>query len=87
MKILKIAITGSAGSGKSLVCQRLGQTGVATLDCDYIARKVVEPAMPGFTKIVELFGKKVIQKNGTLDRAMLRAIIVNGLENYHKTVL
>lgn len=84
MKILKIAITGSAGSGKSLVCQRLGQKGVVTLDCDHIARTVVEPNMPGFAKIVELCGKKVIQKNGTLDRARLRTIIVNDVKMRRK---
>ncbi len=77
MKILRIAVTGSAGSGKSLVCQRLKAIGLATLDCDVIAREIVEPGMPGFTKIVESFGKKVVGKEGTLDRAKLRDIIVN----------
>jgi len=77
MKILKIAVTGSAGSGKSLVCQRFKVLGLVTLDCDVIAREIVEPGMPGFTKIVELFGQKVVRKEGTLDRAKLRNIIVN----------
>ena len=75
--ILKIAVTGSAGSGKSLVCQRFKEIGLVTLDCDIIARQVVEPGMPGFKKIVDLFGQKVVQKQGTLDRAKLRNIIVN----------
>lgn len=76
MKILKIAVTGSAGSGKSLVCRRLAQIGVVTLDCDKIARQVVEPGTHGFDKVVELFGRTVIQKQGTLDRAKLRNRIV-----------
>ena len=53
--------------------------GLVTLDCDVIARQVVEPGMPGFTKIVELFGQKVVRKDGTLDRARLRNIIVSDL--------
>lgn len=77
MKNLRIAVTGSAGSGKSLVCQRFKTIGLVTLDCDIIARQIVEPGMPGFEKIVELFGQKVVGKKGTLDRAKLRNIIVN----------
>ncbi|MCK5162558.1 MAG: dephospho-CoA kinase [Desulfobacula sp.] len=79
MKILRIAVTGSAGSGKSLVCRRFEAMGLVTLDCDVIARQIVEPGMPGFTKIVELFGQKVVRKDGTLDRARLRNIIVSDL--------
>ncbi len=77
MKNLRIAVTGSAGSGKSLVCQRFKAIGLVTLDCDVIARQIVEPGMPGFEKIVELFGQKVVGKQGTLDRAGLRNIIMN----------
>lgn len=77
MKILRIAVTGSAGSGKSLVCQRFKTIGLVTLDCDVIARQVVEPGMPGFEKIVEVFGQSVVQKQGTLDRTRLRNIIVD----------
>lgn len=77
MKILKIAITGSAGSGKSLVCQRFKEKGLVTLDCDMIARQVVEPGKSGFAKIIELFGSKILLKDGSLDRSRLRNIIVN----------
>ena len=77
MKNLRIAVTGSAGSGKSLVCQRFKAIGLVTLDCDIIARQIVEPGMPGFEKIVKLFGQKVVGKQGTLERAKLRNIIVS----------
>jgi len=77
MKILRIAVTGSAGSGKSLVCQRFKTIGLVTLDCDVIARQVVEPGMPGFEKIIHLFGRSVLKKEGTLNRAKLRNIIVD----------
>jgi dephospho-CoA kinase len=77
MKILKIAVTGSAGSGKSLVCGRFKQMGIVCLDCDHIARQVVEPGMSGFVKIVELFGETVVREDGRLDRKELRSIIVS----------
>ncbi len=75
--IIKIAVTGSAGSGKSLVCQHFKTMGLVVLDCDVIARQVVEPGTAGFEKIVGLFGKRIVYKNGTLDRAKLRTIIIN----------
>jgi dephospho-CoA kinase len=89
MKILKIAVTGSAGSGKSLVCQRFGQIGLGTLDCDRIARQVVEPGTPGFDRIVELFGTGVVGTDGSLDRAGLRTIIMNdpGLRKKMENIL
>ncbi len=77
MNPLKIAITGSAGSGKSIVCQKFGRLGLVTLDCDQIAREVVEPGTQGLNQIVELFGEQIIQETGVLDRLTLRRIIID----------
>ncbi|MCP4673457.1 MAG: dephospho-CoA kinase [Desulfobacula sp.] len=82
--MLKIAVTGSAGSGKSLVCRHFKTMGLVVLDCDVIARQVVEPGTAGFEKIVALFGGKTVCKNGTLDRAKLRNIIINEPEMRRK---
>jgi dephospho-CoA kinase len=77
MKILKIAVTGSAGSGKSLVCKRLKEIGLVTLDCDRIARQVVEPGEPGLKDIVQLLGPGVLSNTGGLDRPKLRNLILD----------
>jgi len=77
MKILKIAVTGSAGSGKSLVCKRLKEIGLVTLDCDRIARQVVEPGEQGLKDIVQLLGRGVLSNTGGLDRPKLRNLILN----------
>lgn len=78
--ILKIAVTGSAGSGKSLVCHHFKTLGLVVLDCDIIAREVVEEGTTGFNEIVDLFGEKIVNKNRTLNRARLRHIIINNPE-------
>lgn len=75
--ILKIAVTGSAGSGKSLVCKRLKELGLVTLDCDIIARQVVQPGQEGFNDIVQLLGPDVVLDNGGLNRPMLRNLIIH----------
>jgi len=77
MNILKIAVTGSAGSGKSIVCRRFNELGLVTLDCDQIAREVVEPGKPAYNKVVALFGNDVVLENRQLDRLKLRNIIVD----------
>ncbi len=74
---LKIGVTGSAGSGKSLVCRRLKERGMATLDCDRIAREVVEPGEKGLARLVERFGPGLLDKTGRLDRKALRKILVD----------
>lgn len=79
-KILKIAVTGSAGSGKSLVCKRFKEIGLITLDCDIIARQVVEPGEQGFKDILEVFGRDVLLDTGGLDRPKLRNLILNDPE-------
>ena len=75
--ILKIGVTGSAGSGKSLVCEGFQKLGLVTLDCDVIARQVVEPGQAAYKKVVKAFGQGVLTKDLTLDRAGLRNIIVD----------
>jgi dephospho-CoA kinase len=88
-KILKIAVTGSAGSGKSLVCKRFKEIGLITLDCDIIARQVVEQGEPGFKDIIEVFGRDVLLNTGNLDRPKLRNLILNdsGMRNKMEDML
>lgn len=76
MNIFKLAITGSAGSGKSVVCNRLSDLGWPMFDCDRIARQVVEPGQKAYDQMVDLFGKQCVGADGSLDRAKLRSIIL-----------
>lgn len=75
MNIFKTAVTGSAGSGKSIVGKKLVELGMAGFDCDRIAREIVEPGMPAFQKITHLLGKESVAKEGTLDRQKVRQMI------------
>lgn len=75
--ILKIGVTGSAGSGKSLVCEAFGRLGLKTLDCDRIARQVVAPGQAAYHKVVSAFGADVLTTEGRLDRAGLRKMILD----------
>ena len=57
--------------GKSTVAQLLAQRGVAVVDTDVLARKVVEPGQPALMTIQEMFGAAVLAPDGSLRREEL----------------
>lgn len=75
--MLKVAVTGCAGSGKTYVCNRFKELGVKVISSDVLAREVVAQDSPAYNKIINYFGKKVLTKDGSLNRRMLRRIIIN----------
>ena len=74
--MLKIGVTGSAGSGKSLVCEGFRRIGLVTLDCDEIARQVVAPGQAAYNQVIKAFGPQIVAPDRTLDRPALRRMIV-----------
>jgi len=73
--MLKVGLTGSIAAGKSFVLDALREFGARTIDADAIAREVVEPGTPGLKAIVEEFGARILNPNGSLDRAKLGSIV------------
>jgi dephospho-CoA kinase len=74
---IKIAVTGSAGSGKSSVCRRLRELGLTVIDTDGLAREAVAPGGKAFKNIVQTFGDRVVLPEGGLNRPLLRKIIID----------
>lgn len=75
--MLIIGITGGIGSGKSAVTERLAQYGVTIVDADVVAREIVEPGQPTLDDIARHFGPGILQSDGSLNRAALRAKVFN----------
>lgn len=75
MKPWTLGLTGGIGSGKSAAADHFAQLGVHLVDADQVARWVVEPGRPALGRIVDRFGAQILQDDGTLDRAALRARI------------
>ena len=76
-KILKVAVTGGAGSGKTSVCNRLKALGVKVISADEMAREAVAPGSTAFKKIVHYFGNTILLSDGTLNRKKLRRMITD----------
>ena len=69
--MLKIAITGGAGSGKSMVARMFQELGAAVLDADEIAHQVVAVGAPAWGKLKEAFGPEFFLENGGLNRPLM----------------
>lgn len=70
-----IGITGSIGSGKSLVASELALLGAYVIDMDAVARELVEPGMPALDEIREEFGSEYILDGETLNRRALGRLV------------
>ncbi len=75
-RMIRIAVTGGAGSGKTAFCKGLKARGVYTISADELAREAVAPGSAAHARIVASFGKGVLRENGALDRKALRRIIL-----------
>ncbi len=80
MKPWILGLTGGIGSGKSAAAGHFASLGVHLVDADQAARWVVEPGRPALTHIVDRFGEQILQGDGALDRAALRARIFQAPE-------
>ena len=70
-----VGLTGGIGSGKTTVANLFHQLGIQSVDADLVAREVVMPGEPALQQIIQHFGTTILQQDGQLDRAALRAWI------------
>ena len=70
-----VGLTGGIGSGKSTASQYFEQLGIQIVNADQVARDCVMPGTSALDEIINHFGKKIIDKNGDLNRSELRKII------------
>ena len=58
--MLKVALTGGIGSGKSAVGEMLQELGAFVIDSDELARSVIERGNPGFEQVIAAFGDEIL---------------------------
>lgn len=72
--MLRIGLTGGIGAGKSTVSSTFSDLGGIVVDGDVIAREVVEPGTAGLARLVDAFGRDILQDDGALNRPALAAV-------------
>jgi len=73
--MLKVAVTGGAGTGKTVACDCFGRLGAHVISLDELAREAVRPGSAALKAIADHFGKGIFRADGSLDRRKLRGII------------
>ena len=73
--MLRVGLTGGIASGKSAVAARMLQLGVAVLNADALAHRLIEPGQPAYDDVVREFGREILRADGTVDRKKLGDIV------------
>ena len=76
-----ISITGGVGSGKSEVLRGLQEEFDAEIiKADEVAHQLMEPGKKGYQHVVEALGDSFLNKDGSIDRKKLAALIFQNKE-------
>lgn len=75
--MIKVAITGGIGSGKTTVCRIFNLLGIPIFNADMEAKLMMQNDLSVKKSLIDFFGIDIYLKNGTLDRKKLAAIIFN----------
>ncbi len=73
--MLRVALTGGIGTGKSAVLVTLAELGTPVLDADPLAHSVIARGTPGEAAVRMRFGEQVLFSDGSIDRRTLGQIV------------
>lgn len=80
-----IGVTGSSGSGKSTLTSILAEELKAkTIYADEVVKQMQKTGTEYYKKIVETFGRQILDKNNELNRSLLASIIFSSEEARNK---
>jgi dephospho-CoA kinase len=82
--MLKVGLTGGIGCGKSTVAKIFADLHVPVLDADEIAHRLVEKGQPTLAQIQQVFGKAILNSDGSLNRKKLREQVFSDLKQKQK---
>ncbi len=74
-KKIILGITGGFGSGKSTVAGIFRSFGAKVIDADKIAHRLIRRKTKAYNKVIDVFGKGVLNRDKAIDRAKLAKIV------------
>ncbi len=80
-EVVKLAITGSIGSGKSVVSRMMSVLGVPVYDCDANAKRLMTENPFIISELKRMFGEECYEDDGTLNRQYIASRIFSDKEN------
>ncbi len=73
--MLRVALTGGIGTGKTHVLGRLAEAGVAVIDADRIVHGLMEPGGAVAAAVAARFGREMLDADGRVDRKRLGGLV------------
>jgi dephospho-CoA kinase len=74
-KNIIIGLTGPIASGKDMVAKMLSRRGAYVIDADKIGHQVILPQTKAWHETVNVFGSKVLNRGGMINRKKLAGLI------------
>jgi len=78
--MLIVGLTGGVASGKTAISQILKEEGTYLIDADQIARELVQPHTATWNELIKVFGKEILQEDGSIHRKRLAAKVFSDPE-------
>lgn len=75
--MIKIAITGGIGSGKTVVCDIFYKMGFPVFNADFVAKSIINSNSEVRNQLISLFGKGIYRSDGNIHRKNLADLIFN----------
>ncbi len=72
-----IGLTGGIGSGKSTAAKLFKELGAYVIDADKISHEVMEPNMPAYKEVVDVFGNEISNDDKSINRKHLAKLVFN----------
>ena len=73
--LLRVALTGGIGTGKSYVRARMALSGVPTIDADAMVHELLGPGTRVSGAVMEAFGPSLVTPDGAIDRQALGRVV------------
>ena len=78
--MLNVGLTGGIATGKSTVVRMLTRRGARVVDHDALVHALQVPGRPVWQRIVEAFGREILDAAGRIDRKKLGAVVFGSEE-------
>jgi dephospho-CoA kinase len=75
-----IGLTGNIATGKSVVRKMLEHLGAYSIDADALSHRAIAKGAPGHQRVLDTFGKWILDSNSEIDRAKLGRLVFSDPE-------
>ena len=75
-----IGLTGNIATGKSVVRKMLEHLGAYSIDADALSHRAIARGAPGYQRVIDTFGKWILDASGEIDRVKLGRLVFSDPE-------